>query len=202
MSNDIKSESQAAPAAQGRTPPQLGASPRTNAPLLPNVTPGPKVRNGVNVAQVFRPEAFDLSDRASVPPSPAQAVPRARQNAGPTVTKCKWSRPLLTGTDPQTEFNVTYSKQRTEKFLTGTRIDISDFRKLPNSRPVFSRKKSSKSLRRARAKPAVIGPVFPGSLKAFLPNILARTSAFLPGSDQNIECDVTSRKQRTENFLP
>ena len=31
----------------------------------------------------------------------------------------KWSRPLLTGTAPQREIDVTYRKQTTEKFLTG-----------------------------------------------------------------------------------
>ena len=38
----------------------------------------------------------------------------------------KWSRPLLTGTAPQTEFTATYSKQTTEKFLTGARTAIRD----------------------------------------------------------------------------
>ena len=37
---------------------------------------------------------------------------------------CNWSRPLLTGTAPQTEFDLTYRKQTTEKFLTGARTHI------------------------------------------------------------------------------
>ena len=40
---------------------------------------------------------------------------------------CKWSRPLLTESDPQTEFDVTHRKQTTEKFLTEARTHISDF---------------------------------------------------------------------------
>jgi hypothetical protein len=35
---------------------------------------------------------------------------------------CKWAGALLTGSDPQTEFHVTCSKQTTEKFLTGARM--------------------------------------------------------------------------------
>jgi hypothetical protein len=41
---------------------------------------------------------------------------------------CKWSRPLLTGSAPQTEFDVTYRKQTTEKFLTGARTHIRETR--------------------------------------------------------------------------
>ena len=36
----------------------------------------------------------------------------------------KWSRPLLTESAPQTEFNVNYRKQTTEKFLTEARTHI------------------------------------------------------------------------------
>ena len=43
----------------------------------------------------------------------------------------KWSRPLLTGSGSQSEFDVTYSKQRTEKFLTGARTRISQSRFRP-----------------------------------------------------------------------
>src|SRR6202034_1870158 len=41
-----------------------------------------------------------------------------------SLPKCKWSRPLLTGTAPQTEFALTRSKQTTEKILTGARTHI------------------------------------------------------------------------------
>ena len=40
----------------------------------------------------------------------------------------KWSRPLLTGTAPPTEFDVTYRKQTTGKFLTGARTHIRETR--------------------------------------------------------------------------
>ena len=36
-------------------------------------------------------------------------------------------RPFLTGSGSQTEFDVTHSKQTTEKFLTGARMHIKDF---------------------------------------------------------------------------
>ena len=36
-------------------------------------------------------------------------------------------RPFLTGSAPQTEFDVTPTKQKTEKILTGARTHISDF---------------------------------------------------------------------------
>src|SRR5580704_10141027 len=41
---------------------------------------------------------------------------------------CKWSRPLLTGSAPQTEFGLTYRKQTAEKFLTGARTHIREMR--------------------------------------------------------------------------
>jgi len=44
-----------------------------------------------------------------------------------SLAKRKWSRPLLTGTAPQTEFSATYSKQTMEKFLTGARTHIRIF---------------------------------------------------------------------------
>jgi hypothetical protein len=40
----------------------------------------------------------------------------------------KWSRPLLTGSTPQTEFGLTYRKQTTEKFLTEARTHIRETR--------------------------------------------------------------------------
>jgi hypothetical protein len=41
---------------------------------------------------------------------------------------CKWSRPLLTGSLPQTEIGLTYRKQTTEKSLSGARTHISETR--------------------------------------------------------------------------
>jgi hypothetical protein len=40
----------------------------------------------------------------------------------------KWSRPLLTESDPQTEIGLTYRKQTTEKFLTEARTHIRETR--------------------------------------------------------------------------
>jgi len=40
----------------------------------------------------------------------------------------KWSRPLLTGSAPQTEIGLTYRKQTTEYFLTGARTHIRESR--------------------------------------------------------------------------
>ena len=40
----------------------------------------------------------------------------------------KWSRPLLTESDPQTEMGLTYRKQTTEKFLTEARTHIRETR--------------------------------------------------------------------------
>ena len=40
----------------------------------------------------------------------------------------KWSRPLLTESDPQTEIGLTYRKQTTEKFLTEARTHIKESR--------------------------------------------------------------------------
>jgi hypothetical protein len=48
-----------------------------------------------------------------------------------SVKISKWSRPLLTGSGSQSEFDVTYSKQTTEKFLTGARTHISQSRFRP-----------------------------------------------------------------------
>jgi hypothetical protein len=91
---------------------------------------------------------------------------------------CKWSRPLLTESARQTEFAVTYSKQRTGKFLTEARTHISVFQFSPKSaqNPGWENPKNS-----------------PG---------FATSRTFLPGSAQNIENDVTYSKQRTGEFLP
>src|SRR5580658_5703881 len=51
----------------------------------------------------------------------------------PLAQICKWSRPLLTGTALQTEFDVTSRKQTTEKFLTGARTHIRTLRFPPFS---------------------------------------------------------------------
>ena len=48
-----------------------------------------------------------------------------------SVKISKWSRPLLTGSGSQSEFDITHSKQTAEKFLTGARTHISQSRFRP-----------------------------------------------------------------------
>src|SRR5580704_10738542 len=144
MGNDITSQSQPAPAALASSPRPIDISSHpSKLPPWFKVTLGHNVRNGFNVAQVyrdegmvFRTEAFDLSRRPAPSPLPTQITSRVRKFADPSLTKYKWSRPLLIDSALQTEFDVTYRKQTTEKFLTGARTHISDFRKLPNLSPV------------------------------------------------------------------
>src|SRR3984957_4710308 len=101
----------------------------------------------------------------------------------PVVTsKCTSGRPLLIDSAPQTEFSVTHSKQTTEKFLTGARTHISIFNFSP-----FTTQNPTQLIQLLHARPA---------RKAASPATL------LPGSAQNIENDVTSTKQTTEDFLP
>ena len=54
------------------------------------------------------------------PPKPAKIEPVV-------TSKCTSGRPLLTGTASQTEFHATYSKQTSEKILTGARTHIRIF---------------------------------------------------------------------------
>jgi hypothetical protein len=54
-----------------------------------------------------------------------------RQRATAAIQPCA---PFLTGSDPQTEIDVTLSKQTTEKFLTGARMHISVSRKHTSNR--------------------------------------------------------------------
>ena len=74
--------------------------------------------------------------------------------------------------------NRSYRKQPTKPLLTGSRFA----HKLFEIRQVFSQNFAPENLRKA--------PRFSDS------------SAFLPGSAQNIENDVTYSKQRTGEFLP
>ena len=71
------------------------------------------------------PPTFHRRDsRFSALPSP-----RASAVSLPDLSQiCKWSRPLLTGSTPQTEFGLTYRKQTTEKFQTGARTHIREMR--------------------------------------------------------------------------
>ena len=55
----------------------------------------------------------------------------AHQNEPVVTSKYPSGRPLLTGTAPQTEFALTYSKQTTGGFLTGARTHIRIFSSCP-----------------------------------------------------------------------
>jgi hypothetical protein len=87
-------------------------------------------------------------------------------------------RPFLTGSAPQTEFALTHSKQRTEKFLTGARMHIKG--------STISTPKTQKLARvKLRNRHDAHG-----------------SCPFLPGSAQEVEFDVTYSKQSTGEFLP
>jgi hypothetical protein len=172
MSNDIKSRSQPAPAALGRSPRRVNISHPADIPHRVGAA------DGFNVARVFRPEALDLSGRSAAFELPIQIMSRLRKFADPSLTKYKWSRPLLIDSALQTEFGVTYRKQTTEKFLTEARTHISVFRKLPNLSSVFCCEESSKTLHRASAKHPPISRLLAAPLRPFLPNISALKTAF------------------------
>ena len=127
MSNDIKSQPQPAPAALVRSPHSVNISQRADAPSRVGAA------NGSNVAQVFRPEVFDFSERVAAPELSPQLMSQPRKFAYPSLTKYKWSRPLLIDSDPPIEFDVTHRKQKTEKFLTGARTHIRVFQFSPFS---------------------------------------------------------------------
>ena len=86
--------------------------------------------------------------------------------------------PFLTGSAPQTEFALTHSKQRTEKFLTGARMHIKG--------STISTPKTQKLAR----------------VKLRNRHDAQGSCPFLPGSAQEVEFDVTYSKQSTGEFLP
>ena len=55
------------------------------------------------------------------------------ENSEISAQICKWSRPLLTESAPQTEFPLTPRKQSPKKILTGARTHIRNFAKQPIS---------------------------------------------------------------------
>jgi len=72
-----------------------------------------------------------ITDRKqTTAPSSNRELPTKRNSKGSQVRPRnlpqirKWSRPLLTGSALQREFDLTYRKQTTEKFLTGARTHI------------------------------------------------------------------------------
>ncbi len=91
---------------------------------------------------------------------------------------CAPFRPFLTGSGSQSEFVVTHSKQSTGEFLTGARTAI--------SRDVISTRATQKLAGvKQRNRYDIYGCI-----------------AFLPGSAQTVESDVTYSKQTTGDFLP
>ena len=56
--------------------------------------------------------------------NPSAHTGKAPQNPQTPANIYKWSRPLLTGSGSQTEFDVTPRKQTPEEFLTGARTHI------------------------------------------------------------------------------
>jgi len=85
--------------------------------------------------------------------------------------------PFLTGSAPQTEFPVTRSKQKTGEFLTGART--------------ATRRNTISTLKTQKLAPVNLGK--PGDIQEF--------PAFLPGSAQKVECDVTYSKQTIAPFI-
>ena len=126
------------------------------------------------------------------------------QNSKILAQICKWSRPLLIGTAPQTEFDATPRKQTTEKILTGARTHIRNSAK----QHLSARRNPTFHSQNGPPEAPIAGRRSPSFLSR-LPRVhLRRTkvsgwpSRFLPGSAENIECDVTSRKQTPTKFLP
>ena len=98
--------------------------------------------------------------------------------------------PFLTGSGSQTEFDVTRSKQRAGKFLTGARTAI----KLFKIRQLRAQELARRGVFTRR------GGLAPINLRNRVR--LAKVCAFLPGSAQKVACDVTYSKQSTGEFLP
>ena len=113
------------------------------------------------------------------------APPHAQQIA-PADTAQPQFAPFLTGSAPQTEFDVTYSKQTLGKFLTGARTAIKIFK--------LCARRTQKLTRR-------------GGYKRYMIHRLCVRSethdrAFLPGSGSQVEIDVTHPRQTAGSFLP
>jgi hypothetical protein len=140
----------------------------------------------------------------------------SRLKIEPVVTsKCTSGRPLLIDSAPPIEFRVTHSKQTTEKFLTEARTHIRIFNFSP-----FTTQNPTQLIQLLQRNPNKIPKTVPpenATVSAFLSRRFTRASLrfhalpaskpvpsapLLPGSAQNVENDVTSTKQTTENSLP
>jgi len=141
------------------------------------------------------------------PPKPAKTEPVV-------TSKCTSGRPLLTDSAPQTEFNASHSKQTTKKFLTGARTHIRIFNFSPfttqnltqliQPHRVLIRRKRVHTKYSNRVNSLHSRRFTRASLRFHArpaPKIVP-SAELLPGSAQNIENDVTSTKQTTEDFLP
>src|SRR5580704_5549081 len=83
------------------------------------------------------------NSKISVPLEPPQAHFLLRSSTQIRT----WSRPILTGTAPQTEFTATYSKQTMEKFLLGARTAIRDKSK---NQEFFGNSKLNRQIRKLK----------------------------------------------------
>ncbi len=134
----------------------------------------------------------------------------------PVVTsKCTSGRPLLIDSAPPIEFRATHSKQTKKKFLTGARTHIRIFSFSPSTT-----QNPAQLIHRRQRIPNKIPKTVPpenATVSLYLSRRFTRASLrfhalpapkpapsapFLPGSAQNVESDVTSTKQTTEDFLP
>jgi hypothetical protein len=119
--------------------------------------------------------------------------------------------PFLTGSGPQTEFDVTHSKQTTEKFLTGTRTAIKPARRgEPARRGGLFKIRHVHVAHLFRGEAFGLGRHSTGNdprTSIHLLRVLSesRDRAFhriLPGTALQVECDVTHSKQTLGKFLP
>jgi len=94
--------------------------------------------------------------------------------------------------------NRCYRKQIIKPSLTGTRTHIRsslNFTKMAQDFATLESQNTELPLWNSRWNP-LSNPLWKKT------RFLQRDRSLLPGSDQNIESDVTQRKQRTQNFLP
>jgi len=133
---------------------------------------------GSLVARASAPESTFATNR--LPLSPSHSLAPAQGSLLGT------KRPFLTGSAPQTEFDVSHSKQTSGKFLTGARMHVKDFE-------VCTPK--TRNLTRVNERNRYV-PLATSHYS------LATDSSILPGSGSRVENDVTHSKQKTEEFLP
>jgi hypothetical protein len=125
--------------------------------------------------------AISLSGRADIHPS-------ISQNPAPDPSFSEAIRPFLTGSAPQTEFDVTHSKQTTEIILTGARTHIRIFEILQ----ISAQNDDATS----------VGPPKSTASRAWgRGHEVARMRPSLTETAQHSEIDVTHSKQTAGEFL-